>query len=467
MRKMDSLVASYQDEMVKGLQRLARIKSVREDAADGMPYGPGVQAVLEEALALAKELGFKTRNIDNQVGVASMGEGDEDIALIAHLDVVPEGSNWTYPPYGATLEGDYVYGRGVSDNKGPAIMSLYAIKALVDSGVKFNKTLKVIFGTNEESGMLDLRYYAEHVGTPTISIVPDSSFPIVQGEKGIMNFKYHAELKDNHLTDDLVLLSGQAGNAFNSVPDYCFLEIGGKDFTALKQHTEHYNANNEHKVAMEESPGKLTLRTEGVSAHGSVPEKGLNATSILFSALKPFLKGQEYQAAKFICFYAKHIAFFHHGEECGCHFEDEMSGKLAFNPGMMHASEKEMDICVNIRFPISVTAQEIHDGMRAVAKNYGVNVVPLSDSKGYYHSSDDPVFKQLVAVYREYTGDEERQPVVIGGGTYSRVLKNAYSFGPGLKDFESRAHREDERIYIPNMILATQIYAEALYRLTR
>ncbi len=467
MQKLETLIDSYYDDMVKDIQRLVKIKSVRDEPKGNMPFGEGVQKVLEEALAMSKELGFETTNIDNYAGVASYGDGEEDIAIIAHLDVVPEGDGWTHPPYSATYKDGVIYGRGVSDNKGPAIIGLYAIKALIESGVDINKKLKVIFGTNEESGMVDLKYYAKNVGTPSLSLVPDASFPVVKGEKGIMSFKFQSLMENKELTSKVRVKSGFGGNAVNSVPDYAELVLDVDDLDSFKSYIESYNSTSEDKVELIEDDTTIKLIARGVSAHGSRPETGKNANSILFKSLSDLIKESETILSTFVKLYLDKIAFYHHGEKIGCEFEDEESGKLAFNPGLMSILENAIEVAVNIRFPVTYSAKQVYQGMQKTIEGLPVTIIEGSDSSPYYHDDDNTVIKQLMSIYQDYSKDYDSKPLVMGGGTYSRVISNSYTFGPGFPWSKSNAHQPDEQASMKDIILATKIYAQTLYKLTR
>ncbi len=467
MEKLDKLIDSYEEQIVENIQRLVKIKSVREEPAGEMPFGKGVQKALEEALKISEELGFETKNIDNYVGEASYGSGDKEIALIAHLDVVPEGNGWTNPPYSATYKDGVIYGRGVSDNKGPAIMALFAVKALVDSGAPINKKLKVLFGTNEESGMDDLKYYAKNVKTPDLSLVPDASFPVVKGEKGIMTFKFQTIFKQKLLTEQIKVVSGSAGNAVNSVPDRAELTLETNDLNLITNAIKKYNTNNDDTIETEVNDHQIKLVAKGISAHGSKPETGKNAISILFNSLKPIIEGSDQNIAQFIKFYNEKIAFAHHGEKVGCGFEDKQSGKLAFNPGLMSIVENAIEVSVNIRFPITYTANQVYEGMREETVDIPVTLIEGSDSEPYYYPDDHPVIEGLMEVYQEYTDDNDSKPLVLGGGTYSRVIDNSVTFGPGFSWSQSNAHKPDEQAEVKDILLATKIYAAALYRLTR
>ena len=149
------------EELLSNMERLVAIDSQLGTPAEGMPFGEGPAKVLHEALQIADELGFKTVNLDNYCGYAEMGEGEEIVGIAGHLDIVPVGGDWTHDPFVLTREGDYVYGRGTTDDKGPVLEALYAMKLLRDSGVKLNKRVRLIMGCNEETGSKCMEHYNE------------------------------------------------------------------------------------------------------------------------------------------------------------------------------------------------------------------------------------------------------------------------------------------------------------------
>ena len=180
---IDNIIDEMKDEIIESLQRIVRIKSVEDEPEEGMPFGEGVNQCLESFLDIAKSLGLKTKNIDGYAGHVEIGEGEEILGILCHLDVVPEGSNWTYPPYAAEIHDGKIYGRGTIDNKGPAIASLYALKAIQDSGIKLNKRVRLILGTDEESGWECIRYYLDKEETPALAFSPDAEFPVIHGKR--------------------------------------------------------------------------------------------------------------------------------------------------------------------------------------------------------------------------------------------------------------------------------------------
>jgi dipeptidase, putative len=193
---LEKTLDSMKDELVAAIQEVVRIKSVGGEPAEGAPYGEGPRKCLDWTLAFAEQMGFRTKNVDNVAGWAEMGEGDEMVALLGHLDVVPEGKGWTVDPWGGELKDGMVWGRGVLDNKGPVIIGLFAAKAIFDAGLKLKRRVRVIFGTNEEQGSKSMKRYAElGEDLPAAGFTPDAEYPIIHAEKGIVTYTVSLSLR--------------------------------------------------------------------------------------------------------------------------------------------------------------------------------------------------------------------------------------------------------------------------------
>ena len=201
------------DEMLKNLGRLVAIDSQLGTPSEGKPFGEGPAKVLEEALKIADELGFKTVNLDNYCGYAEMGEGEEIVGIAGHLDIVPVGGDWTYDPFKLTREGDHVYGRGTTDDKGPVLEALYAMKLLRDSGVKLNKRVRLIMGCNEETGSKCMEHYNEVAEEVSCGFTPDANFPCIHGEKGMVMMTAYSK--------NTRIISMNGGFVSNAVCDTC------------------------------------------------------------------------------------------------------------------------------------------------------------------------------------------------------------------------------------------------------
>ncbi len=453
-------IDKMEEDIIKSLKEILSYPSVESEADGNMPFGKDVYECLEYTLNLAKDLGFKTKNIDNYAGYAEIGEGEEMVGILGHLDVVPAGDNWSYDPFKGTLVDGKLYGRGSTDDKGPMIAALYAVKAIVDSGMGINKRIRLIFGCNEETTWKGIKYYAEKEEHPTIGFTPDASFPVIHGEKGILVFELKKEFED--LLDDggIEIISIKGGNAPNMVPDYCeakIVETYPID-DIINAYMKDFNA----KIELEREDGITTLKAYGVSAHGARPETGVNAISHMMNLLN-VLDIQIGDLSNFIRFYANFIGLDHTGKGLNLNFKDDY-GALTFNVGMIDFSKERGRLIINIRYPISETLKHVEETIKDNIFNY--EYINHDHMKPIYFEKDHPLVKTLMDVYKEHTGDDI-EPVTIGGGTYARAMDNIVAFGAAFPTDEELAHQKDEFIRISSLMKATKIYASAIYKLAQ
>ena len=212
---MKDFIRATMNAQICDLADLVRIPSVsRGEPPDvGKPFGKTVFRALEKALEIARNLGFeKVWHTDGYAGVIEYGEGEETLGILAHLDVVPEGQGWTYPPYGAEIHDGKMYGRGTVDDKGPAVSAMYALAAVKNSGLKMKRKVRIILGTDEEIGSLGVEHYLKKEGAPTMAFTPDAEYPVVNSEMGILQSTYRLEGKFG-----LKLSVGTAANVIPAV----------------------------------------------------------------------------------------------------------------------------------------------------------------------------------------------------------------------------------------------------------
>ena len=184
--KLDAALEALRPDMIETLQRWIRVPSVRaERSAENAPFGAEVRRALDTALADLERLGMRPRDIDGYCCDAEIGEGEETIAVLAHLDVVPAGDGWTHDPYGGEIVDGRLIGRGTSDDKGPGVAAMFAMKAIVDAGIPLRRKCRLILGCDEESGMEDLTYYEEKIGLPDMGFSPDANFPLINTERAL------------------------------------------------------------------------------------------------------------------------------------------------------------------------------------------------------------------------------------------------------------------------------------------
>ncbi len=454
---LDEKILQEKEEIIKGVEKCVQIKSVEEEPKENMPFGEGVQKVFEYSLDLSKNLGFKTVNVDNMIGYAEYGEGEEMIAVLGHLDVVPEGNGWTYPPYGGEIHDGKLYGRGTTDDKGPTIGALYALKAIKDLNLPLKKRVRIIFGLNEETGSKCVKHYIERGGEmPSAGFTPDAEYPIINGEKGIVTSKYKRSLKQE---GEIIIKSIKGGIAPNVVPEYAEAEIKIPKASIDKVKKL---AQGVDEIKLEEKGDLLLVRSFGISAHGSRPEEGKNAVShlLLFLGKLDFIG----DVKEFIDFMNENIGLDTEGRKLGIYLQDEMSGNFVFNLGMLAANEKEVDISINMRYPVTKKYEDFKDIFENRMREGKMEEVSTRHKKSLYVSPDSQFIKKLQKVYEEKVG-EKAELISIGGGTYAKSMENIVAFGPIFKGQPMVEHKPDEYIEIDSLIKNVQIMAAAIYEL--
>lgn len=460
------LVESYKDDIIKSTQEVIRIKSIEEQPKEGMPFGEGPYKALKYAVDLAAEMGFEIKEFDGYAAHADLGDGEESVGVLAHLDVVPEGDGWNHDPYGGEIVDGKIFGRGTVDDKGPAIATLYAMKALKESGVELSRKIRLILGANEETGWGCMKHYFKHEKAPTMAFVPDADFPVIYGEKGIIVFDLvsHMDLENSK---NIKLIDIQGGTVANMVPDYAKAIIEVENMDYFNDRYSSFSKEYDYPIIVNIDGNKVTIEAEGISAHGSTPEKGKNAISYLMKLLG-YLFDDTSSFGQFVKVYNERIGFFHNGEKIGCGFEDDISGKLNFNPGVIKLEDNKIVLTVNVRYPIKGDSKSVYHGIRENLKNTNVEVIEgVKDQKPLYVAKDNFLVQKLMKVYKEETGDYDSEPITIGGGTYARAMENAVAFGPMFPGSEDVVHQKNEYISIEDLMKLTRIYAKALYELAK
>ena len=454
---LNERVLAMKDDLLACLQENLRIPSVEGEPAEGAPYGVACRDSLDHALKAAEKLGFRTENVDGHVGWAEYGEGEEMIAVLGHLDVVPAGDGWSFNPWGGEIKNDRIFGRGTMDDKGPSIAALFALAALRDSGMPLKRRIRIIFGCNEETGARDLKYYLANGGEiPVMGFTPDAEYPVINGEKGIINVTYGHSYKQ---TGELKLLSIQGGTAANVTPAYAFAKIGCNPELAKR-------------IAQLYAPSmKFSLRDYGVkveafgvSAHGSTPWQGENAIGRLVQALDnlPF----EGEVQQFIHFLATKLGMETSGKSAGIYLHDDVSGELTLNWGTLNADEEKLSMIINYRFPVTKEYEDCAPALDALFAEAGFIKEKEAFKNKLYMSADCDLVKILLKVYKDHTGIDGK-PVCIGGGTYAKSLPNILAFGPIFPGDEVREHKPDEFIEIPKLMKNAQIIASAMYEMAK
>ena len=460
LKRIDEL----KEDMVADLKTLVRCPSVAGPGVEGAPFGVGPAKALDTMLQIGRREGMTAVSIDGMAGYIEHGApADGLFGILCHLDVVPEGNGWTYRAFEPVEEDGRIYGRGTIDDKGPAVAAFYALKALADCGYGFRQRVRMIFGLNEETGEESLQHYKKKEEIPGFSIVPDSNFPVVRAEKGILTFdlvKYFGA----HKGDGPTIRSIRGGAAANMVPDEAEALIDHiEDVPAFMEYATSFGKDRIFAVTCETAgDGAVLVKAHGKSAHGSTPWKGMNSISILIALLRS-ISCDSTELQEVLDFYDAHIGFDFHGERLGIDLRDHESGKLIFNVGMIEMDESEMRLTVNVRIPVTFDDEEVASGMSAFLAENDFMYMQKMYQPPLYYKEDDPRILRLMEIYRKHTGDRETQPLIIGGGTYARQMENAVAFGAMYPGDEDRMHSADEYIAVDRLVQTAKIYAETIY----
>ena len=469
---IDAWISDHREEMLEELMEWVRHPSVsRADlASPGAPYGPDCWKMLDFAMKRCREMGFRTEDHEGYCGSVWYGDAEDELGFYAHLDVVPEGENWIYQPYEPVVEKGFMIGRGCDDDKAPAIMGVYILRFLKEHGIKLNKTVRLMFGCAEETGMDDFASYLGKGGrVPDFGIVADGGFPVCFAEKGGWN----ADILVKKGAD---ILDFRAGNVRNAVPGSASILLRG-DAEELKKRLSENEASeklfddiSKLSVAEGEEPGTVRVSATGKAGHAAFPD-GADSAAIRLCRILPEIykdSGKDLMGLALI----RRLFEAHDGSGFGFACADEMSGKLTANAGVFSCEGDRIRILLDIRYPVTAPIGEMTEGFQTLCQKKDIVIEKLEIEKPFYMDPKDPRIQLLQGIYKELTGDE-KEPYAMGGGTYSRVIPNAITFGPGMAhekaDFlpegHGGAHGPDETLHIASMLKAFKIYLLSFLKL--
>ncbi|WP_312640957.1 Sapep family Mn(2+)-dependent dipeptidase [Hydrogenoanaerobacterium sp.] len=455
-QQIDQWIAWNKDEMVEQIIRLVSCKSVRSAPDGEYPFGREVASALDIALQLASEAGLETVNDAYYYGLATLpGTGEKKLGMFAHLDVVPEGNGWFQDPYQADIRDGYLVGRGVGDNKGPAIAALYAMKFLKEHKISLEKTVQLYLGCAEESGMEDIVYYTSRNTPPDFSFTPDVSFSVSYGEKGILEMEVQAELECP------CLLQLQGGQASNVVAAEAFAVISNPTPETVEVLT------GLERVTLCTQDENLLVSAQGVGKHAAFPEGSVNAVAILCAALakvKQLGTPTQEKLGSVACLLEDF-----YGASLGVPYEDKASGKLTHTCGILRMADGKLELDFNIRYPIEAPVQEMKQRLQEQFRLAGFHITKLSNNPPAYVPCDSLEVQALNEICNHTLGTDLK-PYTMGGGTYARKLPNAVGYGPGRNDrprLFGSGHEPNECILIEDLENAVKIYIQALLALDK
>ena len=475
LQNFDDFFNYNERQLMDDLSAVIEIESVAlGNDGHGNPFGPKVTSALNNVLECASAKGFQTCNIDNYIGEITYGTGEKMIGILCHVDIVDAGAGWDTPPFQMLVKNGEIYGRGVIDDKGPMVCCIYAMKYIKDNELlPKNCKIKMIIGTDEEENWISIKEYLKRKPVlPDISIVPDASFPVVYCEKGLVNFSMDIPIKDSNYNNKLRILELKGGERPNVVAGNakCLISTSGSGIEIADLEAKIKSIADSNDIAVEtilNNSGDLEIMVTGRAAHAMTPEKGKNAISYLMKLLYDL--GTEVHGGfvqqDALKIYEKLIGLEYDGTSMVLKCSDEASGSLTFNLGLIEMNESSLRLSINLRYPASMSFDCINEKLIRIVKSNGLSIDYGVCMDPIFYDIDSQLIKELMAIYRECTGDLDTVPVSLGGATYARAITNAVAFGPVFPWQAELAHEPNEHCSVSDLRMITKIYQRAIIRL--
>ena len=445
--EIKEFIESNLENIKQDLASLVKFNSVNSD--DEKPFGSQNRKALDQAIKLMQEKGLNTTNLDYYCGYGEVGEGKELIGILAHLDIVPVGEGWTSDPFSLTEKDGYLYGRGVSDDKGAAVACMYALKYLKEENYQFKRRVRLILGCNEETGSQCIGHYVKVDEPINYGFTPDGDFPGIYAEKGMIDGKIIG-----HNTKIIDIEGGEARNVVCKKVT-AKLPLNSFDEDKLKAYLDAHNI----PFDLNKDNGQISLTTYGVAAHASTPDLGVNAINYMFEAL--------YEADfndSFINFFHRSFGLTNHGELLGYgDVMDEISD-TSINFGIAKKHGEDIIVSLDMRFPVKTNSDKCYALLEKCEDDENEFAL-TSKVEPLYFDVNSPMIKALKKAYVDVTGDDKTEMEAIGGGTYAKAIKNCIAFGCEFIGESNHIHDANECLSIKSLKKQIEIYVQAIKNL--
>lgn len=460
---LNTLIEQYKEDILKEIQNLIKVPSAihMESAEEGAPFGREIRTALDKVMDLSQNLGFEVRDYDGYAASVRFGDAGKEIGILSHIDVVPPGNGWSRPPFEPWVEDGKLYGRGAVDDKGPMVAALYAMKAVKESGLPIRNHVCHIIGCDEETGHRCIKYYLTREKQPDLGFSPDGSFSVIHAEKGILRFKIQEEWKETE-GNMLHVERIEAGTVVNAVPNSAKVWLKGTEEILDSVREKFLSCREKENPVYEE--GRLVLSFRGVSAHAMQPWLGDNAIlpMVDFLCQLPLTEEERRYFEALQALFADGWE----GKNMGIACEDQLSGKLSMNLGILNLKDGQCEAKIDVRCPVHIDLDMVWKTIELNCRKYGFEAEYWQKRPSLYVPKEAELVQTLLTIYNEMTGQRE-EPIVIGGGTYCRDVENFVSFGPVFPGEPELAHEANEYIDIESLMKTAKIYAQALYQLVK
>ncbi|HEU4385565.1 MAG TPA: Sapep family Mn(2+)-dependent dipeptidase [Anaeromyxobacteraceae bacterium] len=421
-------------------------------------------------LKVGKELGFAVRPAGKVTEVELPGPaGSPVLGLVVHGDVQPVDDHWSIPPFEGAVKEGAILGRGAADDKGPLVQALLAMRTLADSGLARTHTVRLLVGSDEESDNLDFKEYLVDHQAPDLSLVLDSAFPVVVGEKAWVGYWLDAPLASRGPAGGLEVIALDAGLSPSIVPDRATLTMrvpAGIDLEPLRTRLAAKPSPAGTRLEAHAGPDRtIAVTAFGRAAHGGINlEVGRNALVALARAMEGELPpGGADDLLAWIRLAGKDI----HGSSLDLPGHP-IFGPTTVNPATLKRQENgSYRLFINLRAnpTLGIAALRAHLDAKVEAYNatHGAKLL----AGGWFEDevlAFDPngkLVRRLLAAYGRATGRTD-PPAISGGGTYAKRIPNAIAFGAWFPGKPYPGHDVDEKVELTDLHLGVAVLLEAL-----
>ncbi|MBQ8974642.1 MAG: Sapep family Mn(2+)-dependent dipeptidase [Oscillospiraceae bacterium] len=461
--RIDLWFDDHRQELLDDLGELIAINSVRSEPLEGKPYGAGCARVLARGEDMCRRDGFVCSNFDNHVLTVDLNPAEPVLGILAHLDTVSVSGGWSSDPFKMRLSDGVLYGRGVSDDKGPAVAAYYALRAARELAPELKKGCRLILGASEETGSSDIAYYRTVEDFPPMVFTPDGNYPVVNFEKGRYAPRFEKHWAPETAARRIVSIRG--GSTANIVPkDACAL-VTGFELEQIRSFAKAAEERLNVKTECEQCDGGIKISVTGASAHASTPESGVNAQTALLELLRsmPFDDCDSFRAVCALCELFPHADV--SGGAIGIACADGETGALTLNFGVLELTAGGIEGNCDIRMPLCAGAQAVAEKFTAALARHGFSVASDSELTSYHYTPPESGFvSTLLDIYEGYTGQPGRC-LAIGGGTYVHDIDGGVAFGCEMQGYDSRMHGDDERMPVDVLLLSARMFTMAIIEL--
>jgi len=456
--KIDNWFDEHSDEMINDLAGIIAVNSVRSKSEKGAPYGVESRAVLTLAQTMLEKRGFEVNVFEDMMITAELGPTPPLLGILAHLDIVDAGEGWDTDPLKLSIKDGKLYGRGVLDNKGPAVAAMYALYCARDIYPKLRNGVQLILGSGEETGFDDVAQYLKKNTPPPNVFTPDAEYPVVNIEKGRFVPFFGAKWEKDTTLPRVISITG--GKTPNVVPNHAKAVIEGFSAEDAELFCREYSDKTGVIISAASDSNMINITAEGTAAHASLPERGNNAQTALLKMLAemPFAKSCGFD---YICALSR--LFPHgdyHGTALGIDKSDDKTGRITVNFGVLRFTEFEFSGNFDSRTP-ACSDDDLFGKTKAALEREGIDIT-YHDIKKCHHTPEETEFVQkLLNIYEEYTG-QPGKCISMGGLTYVHDIPGGVAFGCVMPGEDNRAHGANEFVDLNQLVLSAKMFTQAI-----